>query len=170
MQRIGIYPGTFDPIHNGHLAFALEATKQCRLDKVILLPEQLPRSKHNVTPVLERVQQIKAAALHHPSVDVQLLSSSQFTVRTTLAEIQKRFEHKKLTLLVGSDVALGLHKWNGIEMLIATCDVAVGLRSNETVEDVQRQFEKLSAMCPTTNFTIITTNYSSLSSSSFRGK
>jgi cytidyltransferase-like protein len=50
MKHIGIYPGSFDPVHEGHFAFAKAALETGRLDTVIFLPEMKPRGKPQVTP------------------------------------------------------------------------------------------------------------------------
>ena len=170
MQQIGIYAGSFDPIHQGHLSFALESIKSCQLDKVIFLPEPVPRAKYNVSPLSQRIQQIQMMIRPYPSLDVLHLTSSQFTVNNTLAEIQKRFENTKLTLLVGSDVALRLHTWSGIKELLSACDVSIGLRSSNTINEVTKQISRLQKLSPMTNFTIVQTNHASLTSSGFRNQ
>ena len=168
MQRLGIYPGTFDPIHDGHLSFALESIKACGLDRVIFLPENQPRYKVNITPVESRLLQIKATALPYAMLDAQLLESSQFTVEATLPEIQDHFKNVKLTLLVGSDVALSLHKWDGIDALLEACDIAIGMRSRQTEHEVLAMIDALKRRAPSTAVTVIRTKYPSLASSAFR--
>ena len=44
-KSVGIYSGTFDPVHTGHVAFALEAAQVANLQKVVFLPEETPREK-----------------------------------------------------------------------------------------------------------------------------
>ena len=170
MPSIGIYPGTFDPIHKGHLSFALETIKLCKLDQVIFLPERLPRSKVRVSPIVQRVQQIKSTIQHYPILDVELLESSPFSIYETLPEIQKLFANNKLTLLIGSDIALHLHKWDGIAALLKACDIAVGMRSDQSEAEVRQLLEKLLPLCPSTNLTIVKTNYPTLASSAFRNQ
>ena len=48
MARIGIYAGTFDPVHAGHVAFALQSLEAAKLDRVYFLPERRPRGKRQV--------------------------------------------------------------------------------------------------------------------------
>ncbi len=59
MKKVGILAGTFDPIHIGHIAFALRAIEKAQLDKVILLPEREPRRKRNVTDFNHRLSMLK---------------------------------------------------------------------------------------------------------------
>ncbi|HEU5121705.1 MAG TPA: adenylyltransferase/cytidyltransferase family protein, partial [Candidatus Saccharimonadales bacterium] len=55
MRRIGIYSGTFDPVHYGHIAFAASAIRACNLDEVVFLPEPQPRYKAGVTDIAHRL-------------------------------------------------------------------------------------------------------------------
>ena len=168
MQRLGIYPGTFDPLHKGHLSFALESIKACSLDCVVFLPENQPRSKINVTAIEDRFKQIKAMIEAYPELDTQLLESSQFTVAATLPEIQKYFKDAELTMLVGSDVALSLDKWDGINTLLENCNIAIGMRDRQTEDEVHAIVTTLKKRMYSSIFTIVRTEYPSLASSSFR--
>ncbi len=167
-MRLGIYPGTFDPIHMGHLSFALESIKRCGLDKVIFLPESQPRYKIDVTSPSERLEQIKASIELYPLLDVLLLESSQFSVSQTLPEIQQHFGEAELTLLVGSDVALTLPDWNEITTLVSACDVAIGMRSHQAEHDVQAVISSLQSLVSSCSFTVVHTDHPSLASSEFR--
>ena len=168
MQRVGIYAGTFDPIHKGHLSFALESINTCGLDSVVFLPENQPRSKVNVTPAKIRLQQIKAITRNYPTLDTQLLESPQFTITDTLPEIQNKFKNAKLTLLVGSDVALSLDKWDNIDNLLKTCDIAIGMRTHQTEQEIQTVIAALKQRARQCLFTIVHTDYPSFASSTFR--
>jgi nicotinate-nucleotide adenylyltransferase len=52
MKKIGIFAGTFDPIHEGHVAFAQAVLADLSLDKIYFLPERQPRRKTNVGKIL----------------------------------------------------------------------------------------------------------------------
>jgi nicotinate-nucleotide adenylyltransferase len=136
-NSIGIYSGTFDPIHNGHIAFCLEAISTGGLDKVIILPEETPRAKHNVTDMAHRVAMLERAVRPFPQLEVMQLDLAQFCVGGTLPELQRRFPDAELTLLVGSDVVETFaYRWPGLEKLLAAMSLAIGLRDNDTAEEV----------------------------------
>src|SRR5258706_15577528 len=103
-KHIGIYSGTFDPVHPGHVAFALETLQTCKLDEVIFLPEQTPRDKQAVTDLSHRIALLERALADEPNMRVLKLRSPQFTVADTLPEIYAALKDTQLTLLVGSDV------------------------------------------------------------------
>ncbi|HSX00592.1 MAG TPA: adenylyltransferase/cytidyltransferase family protein, partial [Patescibacteria group bacterium] len=83
-QTIGIYSGTFDPIHVGHIAFAKEVARELTLDTVIFLPEQRPRGKQRVTDIHHRVELIKQSIQNDNQLQILSLPMQQFTVAETL--------------------------------------------------------------------------------------
>ena len=83
MPTIGFYPGTFDPIHKGHVAFAQEACDRLGIDIVYLLPEKTPRGKHDVSDIDKRIEMIKNAVSATHSLSVMKLQSTTFTIDKT---------------------------------------------------------------------------------------
>ena len=128
MRRIGIYPGTFDPVHAGHLAFAEAAARACRLEEVILLPEALPRGKSGVSSLEHRLALISLAVQGHDRLRGTTLHSSRFTVAETWPEIRQAFPGTSITLLIGSDVVGSLASWEGLGAILPEVSFAIGLR------------------------------------------
>jgi len=164
-HHIGIYPGTFDPLHDGHVAFANETLRVCQLDAIYFLPEATPRNKPQVTPVDDRIKYIEQQLRSYKNLHVQKLVSSSFTIDQTLPEILQHFPDAKLTLLLGSDVALHLVDWPNITQLLAACNLAIGLRSSHNANDIAKNIATL-PRAP--HYTLITTNYAHISSSQLR--
>lgn len=143
-QKIGIYPGTFDPIHEGHIAFAEQSQRIMGLDAVIFLPEKRPRGKAQVTPLDIRLAQLYNALEAFPSMYSTVLESSPFTIQHTLPELHARFSGAELTLLIGSDVAKTLsYRWEDLGILFATTALAVGMRKDDSLQDIQQLFQSL---------------------------
>jgi nicotinic acid mononucleotide adenylyltransferase len=69
-SRIGIYAGTFDPVHAGHVSFALHAMTVAQLDEVYFLPERLPRYKPGAAHFAHRVAMLKRAVKPHPDLQI----------------------------------------------------------------------------------------------------
>lgn len=133
---IGIYPGTFDPVHNGHMAFCRLAIEQLGLEQVILLPERQPREKQGVTRFTERVAMLELAIKNIPNARVVALDDEQFTVQSTLPKLQHMFG-RELSLLVGSDVIKMFgHRWPDLKTLLEQAELVVGLRQNDSAEEV----------------------------------
>ena len=136
-RRIGIYSGTFDPVHPGHIAFAAEAMRACDLDEVVFLPERTPRNKQNVTGMLHRVALLKKVTKTMQNMSVVTLASDQFTVEETLPELRNIYSGAQLTLLIGSDVARTFpYHWQGMDVLLAEVSLAVGIRTGDNPDEI----------------------------------
>ena len=169
MKRIGIFAGTFDPIHQGHIAFCLAAAEKCGLNTVYLLPEPTPRNKQNVTSITQRVQQINEAIEPFPELEVVLLDEEQFSVSRTLPNLHKKFPDAAITLLIGSDIACySFAKWPRLDTLLQTTDIAIGIRSAHSEGEVTHAMDQLQHKSPALHYCLVTTPYSHLSSSVIR--
>lgn len=130
-QRIGIYAGTFDPVHSGHIAFALQALQAANLDIVYFLPERRPRGKQQVEHFGHRVGMLKRAQEPHPQFEVLDLVDANFSVERTLPQLQKRFAGSQLVLLFGSDIVPGLADWPNVGQLLKDAELVIGIRSRD---------------------------------------
>jgi nicotinate-nucleotide adenylyltransferase len=131
MAKIGIFSGTFDPVHDGHIAFALGAQQAAGLDRVILLPERCPRGKADCTPLTHRAAMLELAVRPHPQLAVLQVQSEQFLVARTLPELRALFLHDELFLLLGSDVAKGLPYWPSLSALLDEMQLIIGVRGRD---------------------------------------
>lgn len=143
-RRVGIYAGTFDPIHPGHIAFAVEAMRTCDLDEVVLLIEQTPRGKDRVTDVNHRIALTERAVASTPGLRVIRVASKQFTVAQTIPELRAVLGASELTLLLGSDVCLFLDQWPGVNTLLTEVSFAVGVRTHANIEAIKNTMKRLS--------------------------
>lgn len=163
MRKIGIYPGSFDPVHAGHIAFAETAMKTCKLETVVFAPEMFPRNKPRVSPLSERVIELEFTLVKTPFL-VAHLTSEQFTVDKTLPELTILYPDSTFTFLIGSDVAVhSLPNWDNLEYIAQTCEFVVGMRASETRKDVRATLETLSV-----HYVIVETDNGHLSSSVVR--
>ncbi len=169
-RRIGIYSGTFDPIHQGHLDFSLAAAKECLLDTVVFLPEPHPREKSLVSPIKNRLERIKKEIKDNPVLSVLEPFSSQFTVRDTLPKLKDYFKGDTFTLLVGSDVVKTfMYRWDDLDVLLGDCSLAIGMRhgsSDDEIKDIITTLEKQYNLG--INYTLIYTPNSHLASSTLK--
>jgi nicotinate-nucleotide adenylyltransferase len=144
MPRIGIFSGTFDPVHAGHIAFCQAALEQGGLTKVILLPEAEPRDKQGVTPLKHRVAMLRLAIQDESGFEVLELPQRQFSVADTLPELSQRFPKDELVLLVGSDVVQTFSfRWPGLEQLLEQMELIIGLRRHDTPADIDALVQQL---------------------------
>lgn len=136
--RIGIYSGTFNPVHAGHIAFALQAMKAANLDKLYFLPERRPRSKKHVEHFGHRVAMLNTAVKPYPKFDVLELDDVSFSVKRTLPRLEIMFPEGQLVFLVGSDVAEHMGQWAHLDRLFATSEILVGIRDQHDADHLQQ--------------------------------
>lgn len=136
MQRIGIYGGSFDPVHIGHLLVAQAAFEELGLDRLGFVPAaQSPFKQASApTPGPVRAQLLRLALAGKPrcEVDVQELQRTgvSYTVDTLRAYAQ-RFPKAKLFYLIGADNVAALPQWREPEELARMAEFAVIPRPGE---------------------------------------
>lgn len=137
MKRIGIYSGTFDPVHAGHVSFALQALEAGKLDAVYFLPERRPRTKQGVEHFAHRVAMLKRATRPHRRLHVLELEDISFSIKTTLPRLKKRFAKAQLVFLMGSDVVQHVPTWPNANQLLISSELIVGVRAADALPLVQ---------------------------------
>ncbi len=162
MRHIGIYSGTFNPVHVGHLSFADKAYKIAALDKVVFLPEETPRGKANITPLAIRIRQLEESIdnLRH---EIYCASHPRFTIAETLIELRTKYLDAKLSFLIGSDLVAGLKNWPDIDQFIQEYQMIIGMRSTDDRQDVETIMQDLGAQ-----YIILNTPYAHVSSRQIR--
>ena len=140
-MRVGIYAGTFDPIHAGHISFALQAMERAGLDHVYFLPERKPRDKTGVEHFGHRTAMISRALKPYSSFSLLELDDISFTVKRTLPKLQELFPETEIALLLGSDAVSGIHTWPNHELLLKQCEIIVGVRASDTVSSAKHEID-----------------------------
>lgn len=128
-MRLGIFGGTFDPVHYGHLLLAECCREQCELDQIWLLPAGVPPHKQQrpLTPANQRVEMLRLAVGGHEAMAVSTLEIERggvsYTV-DTLATIGQQRADAQLFLLMGADTLYDLPTWRQPEQI---CQLAIPL-------------------------------------------
>ena len=162
-MRVGILSGTFDPIHDGHLALARVAKERGKLDKVVFLPEHTLRRKNPITSFEHRLAMCKLASESMDWLAVLELSDNQFTIKKTLPELQEKFPDNELVFIMGSDLFAHLPDWPDIEKLVEAVRFIVSIRDSHdasVIEDVSLEIG--------TEYMVVKNDFPSLSSSQLR--
>jgi nicotinate-nucleotide adenylyltransferase len=122
-ERIGVFGGTFDPIHVGHLVAAVNARHALDLDRVILMVANLPWQKvgqRTVTSAEDRFAMVQAAVGDVPGLEAGRLEidrGGESHTADTLEELARFDPDAQLYLIVGWDVADGLTSWDRWETI-----------------------------------------------------
>lgn len=136
MSRIGIFSGSFDPVHKGHIAFAKAAMEDANLDTVYFLPETLPRHKPGISHIGHRVAMLKLATRGQARLKVLDMPDKRFSVATTLPRLLHKFKGDTLLLVLGSDVVMHLPQWAMAEELLRHMGLIVAIRADSEVGSV----------------------------------
>lgn len=131
MERIGIFGGTFNPPHIGHIRAAVRGAEALGLDRVLIIPaRQVPGKQipaDSPTPE-QRLEMVRLAAAACPNLEVSGLEVNRqedsYTWQTVL-EVKERYPQAELVLMVGSDMLLSLPKWQQAEKIVKAATVAV---------------------------------------------
>lgn len=134
MKKVGIYAGSFDPVHNGHIAFAFTALQECDLDRVFFLVEPEPRHKQGVKAYSHRIEMVKRAIGKRTELATIELHQARFSVDTTLPQLQSRFKGAEITILMGDDVLGHLTRWPHVAHLLDAVSFLIGARLYTTAE------------------------------------
>lgn len=143
MKRIGIYSGTFDPVHAGHMTFALQAIESAQLDKVYFMPEREPRRKVGVEHYGHRYAMLQRAVRPHAQLAVLDTTDKYFSVTRTLPRLQQLFPRTELVLLLGSDVAHYMPEWQHVDTLVKNVSFCIGLRTGAERDGIEQIFSQL---------------------------
>jgi nicotinate-nucleotide adenylyltransferase len=141
-KKIGIYGGTFDPIHHGHLILAREAAESLGLDKVIFVPATL--SPHKLAPPSTtqeiRVEMLRAAIEGEPQFTLDLCEirrgGMSYTI-DTVEEIRQREAAAEYFFLLGDDNLPQLETWHRFKELRELVQVVVLSRGNLAAEETR---------------------------------
>ena len=142
MKRIGVFGGTFDPIHVGHLIAAECVREACGLDEVLFVPAGVPPHKEaaNVTGARHRYLMTLLATLTHPHFSVSRIdidrSGPSFTVET-LALLRKELAPVELFFVLGSDSLADLPTWHEPDRLLGENRLIVASRPGWEMAEAQ---------------------------------
>ena len=120
-ERIGVFGGTFDPVHVGHLVAAVNARHDLGLERVVLVVANVPWQKtglRQVTPAEDRFAMVEAAVRGVPGLEASRLEidrgGASYTA-DTVAELHERHPRAELYVIVGWDVSAELDSWDRFE-------------------------------------------------------
>ena len=132
-RRIGVFGGTFDPIHVGHLRCAEEAREQLGLDQILFIPAADPPHKaRRITAAAHRLAMVRLATAGNPAFRVSAIEEERggrsYTVDTLRALRGRLPDSARLTLLMGLDAFREIDTWKEYRALFALADLAVWSR------------------------------------------
>ncbi|MDA0707222.1 MAG: nicotinate-nucleotide adenylyltransferase [Proteobacteria bacterium] len=149
MNPIGIFGGTFDPIHYGHLRTAFEMLQALRFAEVRFVPSGDPPHRNSTyAPASLRLEMVRAATANETSFvvdDCELQRSGPSYSVDTLAALRGQHPAASLSLIVGMDAFLGLTSWYRWEEILNYAHIVVAHRPGWRAPDIGALGELISA-------------------------
>ena len=172
-MKIGVFGGTFDPPHLGHLIFAEEALFQLNLTTVLWVPASNPphKPKKNISDVQIRLELVRCAIQDNSHFEMSLVDVDRLPPHyavDTMKVLHKLKPEDELIYLLGGDSAADIHKWYQPTNFLKLCD---GLGVMHRLGD-EADFENLEQLVPgiSKKITILETPIIEISGSQIRMK
>lgn len=137
-MKIGLYFGTFNPIHVGHLAIANHMAEYSDLDKIwmVITPHNPFKKKSSLLDNHHRYQMVQRALDEYPKIEASTIEFSlpqpNYTVNT-LAHLQEKYPDYEFCLIMGEDNLKSFHKWKNYEVILENHELYVYPRISEGI-------------------------------------
>jgi nicotinate-nucleotide adenylyltransferase len=139
-MKIGLYFGTFNPIHVGHLIIANHMAEHSDLDQIwmVVTPHNPHKQKNTLLDDYQRLHLVNLATEDYPKIkpsDIEFkLPQPNYTVNT-LAHLKDKFPQHEFCLIMGEDNLNSLHKWKNYEYILENHDIYIYPRISESIDD-----------------------------------
>jgi len=122
-KRIGLFGGTFDPIHNGHLLAAEQAREQAGLEEIWFLPAHIPphKQRRDIATNGHRLRMVELAVMDHPFYKVcaiELERPGPSYTYDTICQLQAKYPEHHFSFIIGGDMVDILPKWHRFDELV----------------------------------------------------
>jgi nicotinate-nucleotide adenylyltransferase len=140
--KIGLYFGTFNPIHVGHMIIANHMAEHSNLDQIWLMvtPHNPHKEKNSLLDDRQRLHLVRLATEDFPKIkpsDFEFkLPQPNYTVNT-LAHLQDKYPKNEFSLIMGEDNLKNLHKWKNYETIIENYEIYVYPRISSDLENFE---------------------------------
>lgn len=144
-MKLGIYGGSFDPVHLGHLLVVQAAIEELGLDKIFFIPaSQSPfKPENQIAPAEVRLRLLRLALAGKANceIDKQEIERGGISYSVeTLRDYAKRFSNAELFYLIGADNIFKLNEWREANELAKLAEFAVVPRPGESVAELPKPF------------------------------
>lgn len=147
MQKIGIYGGSFDPVHRDHVAICEKFYKDFDLDFVLVIPAKLSPFKSSTSASPERrLKMLEIACANNPKLipcDIELKLDGVSYSYKTVQLLREKYPDACFYFLMGGDSFCEFHTWTNPQVIASECEIVVANRVGENIENAKRNFELL---------------------------
>ena len=141
MSKIGIFGGTFNPIHNGHVSLGVYCKDELSLDKLMLIPTYTPphKSSSELAEEEHRVNMCKLATEQYGYFevsDIEIERKGKSYTYETLNSLKEIYTEDELYLIVGADMFLTLDKWKNPQSIFKNATIVAVPRNDDDKNDL----------------------------------
>jgi len=127
--KVGVFGGTFNPIHNGHLRAAEEVREKLGFDRILFIPSGKPPLKtKDIAVAAHRFEMARLAILDNPFFEISDIETKRtgksYTVKT-IEELKKAYPSREFYLILGIDAFLDIPNWRHPERLIELANFVI---------------------------------------------
>ncbi len=174
-RRIGLFGGSFNPIHNGHLHLVREVRRALKLDGVLLMPagEAPHKSTAAYAPAAHRLEMCRLAAKQYPWMtvsDYEICKNGKSYTVETLRALHEMHPDVRWTLMIGSDMLLTFDKWYCWQEILTLAEVCAVSRETGDLPQLYRTADALRAQASGAKITVLSAKAFPASSTEIREK
>ena len=143
MAKIGLFGGSFNPIHNGHINLAVSVRNELKLDKVIFIPSGTAphKSSNEYVSAEERLEMCRLALEEY---DYEIRRQGKSYTVYTVRHFKQLYPYDELVLMVGSDMLLTFDQWYEYREILGKVTLAAISRCGTDLNQLYKMSEKLS--------------------------
>lgn len=148
MSRTGIFGGSFNPIHNGHINLAVNVIDKLKLDRLVLMPANIPPHKQcsDYADSADRLEMCRLAAEDIDKIEVsgwEILQNNISYTYNTVMHFREIYPDDTLYLMVGSDMLLCFDTWYRYKDILSECVLAVVSRQENDISELRKKISEL---------------------------
>jgi nicotinate-nucleotide adenylyltransferase len=144
---VGLFGGSFDPIHHGHLRTLEAAARELSLERILVIPNPHPPHKpaEHLSPYVHRREMVRIALRDHPQMELTTIEEESGNVAYTIDTVRKvrgrlEISMEDCWLILGADSLLELESWREPDKLSQDCQLAVLPRPGFDIHQASQRF------------------------------
>lgn len=150
-MKTGIFGGTFNPIHNGHINLVNKISEKVSLDRILVIPTNIPPHKitNNLAEDEARLEMCRLAFednLKAEISDYEIKQGGKSYTILTIEHLINIYPDDEFYLIIGSDMLLTFHEWKDYQKILKLCTIVAAARSKADIEKIEPYAHKLIVM------------------------